>query len=114
MSPNIATNAIGINSNQVIAGAHAAAQSYSRLSAPDKRYRKIRSREMAMSISLFPFFGKYSDLQPNADFPQMGHLTAIVLGTAAVVDFRNGPLTTLRWFGGGSGTKPDVAWVTYR
>jgi hypothetical protein len=53
MSPNIATNAIGINSNQVIAGAHAAAQSYSRLSAPDKPYRKIRSREMAMSISLF-------------------------------------------------------------
>ena len=45
---------------------------------------------------------------------QMGHLTAIVLGTAAVVDFRNGPLTTPRWFGGGSGTKPDVAWVTYR
>ena len=53
MSPNIATNAIGTNSNQVIAGAHAAAQSYCRFSARDKPYREIRSREMAMSMSLF-------------------------------------------------------------
>jgi hypothetical protein len=51
MSPNIATNAIGTNSNQVIAGAHVAAQSHSFCSG--QAYRKIRSCEMAMSISLF-------------------------------------------------------------
>jgi hypothetical protein len=109
MSPNIATNAIGINSNQVIAGAHAAAQSYSRLSAPDKPYRKIRSREMAMSISLFLHAAVRRKLRKIGS--KVIHL---LLVRNAREDHFCGPLTTPRWFGGGSGTKPDVAWVTYR
>jgi hypothetical protein len=54
MSPNIATNAMGRNSNQVIADAHAAAHSYSRFSASGKQCRNDPlTRDGLMSMSLF-------------------------------------------------------------